>query len=67
MTSCGRHALVKNDAFVMKLRDKNVEVLRFQTLLAEALDQPGGREFLDERLTTATQVGPALDEPLSIW
>ena len=55
----------EHDAFTMKLRDKGVEVLHFQTLLAEALDQPGGREFLDERLTTATQVGPALDEPLS--
>jgi arginine deiminase len=55
----------EHDAFTMKLRDKGVEVLHFQALLAEALDQPGGREFLDERLTTATQVGPALDEPLS--
>ena len=55
----------QHDAFSQGLRDKGVEVLHFQTLLKEALDQPGAREFLDERLTNATQVGPALDEPLS--
>ncbi|MCB0898202.1 MAG: arginine deiminase [Actinobacteria bacterium] len=55
----------EHDAFSQKLRDKGIEVLHFQTLLKEALDQPGAREFLDERLTSATQVGPALDEPLS--
>ena len=36
----------------------------FHDLLAEALDQPGAREFLQDRLTTATRFGPALDKPL---
>jgi arginine deiminase len=41
-----------------------VMVHHFATLLAEALDQPGAREFLQERLTTANRFGPALDRPL---
>ena len=39
-------------------------VHHFADLLAEALDQPGAREFLQDRLTTATRFGPALDKPL---
>ena len=46
----------EHDAFSQKLRDKGIEVLHFQTLLKEALEQPGAREFLDERLTSAIQV-----------
>ena len=39
-------------------------VHHFADLLAEALDQPGAREFVQDRLTTATRFGPALDKPL---
>ena len=45
-------------------RQQGVVVHHFADLLAEALDQPGAREFVQDRLTTATRFGPALDEPL---
>jgi arginine deiminase len=54
----------EHDAFVAQLREHGVVVHHFHTLLAEALDQPGARAFLQERLTTATRFGPSLDAPL---
>jgi arginine deiminase len=54
----------EHDAFVAQLEVHGVVVHHFATLLAEALDAPGAREFLQERLTTATRFGPALDAPL---
>jgi arginine deiminase len=54
----------EHDAFVDQLRSRGVVVHHFAALLAEALDEPGAREFLQERLTTATRFGPALDKPL---
>jgi arginine deiminase len=59
-----QRAREEHDAFVQKLRDKGVTVHLFEQLLAEALDQPGGREFVQDELTTATRFGPALDKPL---
>ena len=54
----------EHDAFVGQLTDRGVVVHHFAQLLAEALEQPGARQFLQDRLTTATQFGPALDAPL---
>lgn len=54
----------EHDAFAQQLTDHGVVVHHFAQLLAEALDEPGAREFLQYRLTTATQFGPALDAPL---
>lgn len=54
----------EHDAFAQQLTDHGVVVHHFAQLLAEALDQTGAREFLQDRLTTATQFGPALDAPL---
>ena len=54
----------EHDAFVAQLESRGVVVHHFADLLAEALDQPGAREFLQDRLTTATRFGPALDKPL---
>jgi arginine deiminase len=54
----------EHDAFVAQLRRAGVKVHLFGDLLAEALDEPGAREFLQERLTTATRFGTALDGPL---
>jgi arginine deiminase len=54
----------EHDAFVAQLEAQGVLVHHFATLLAEALDVPGAREFLQDRLTTATRFGPALDKPL---
>lgn len=54
----------EHDAFVAQMQHRGIVVHHFETLLAEALDQPGAREFLQDRLTTATRFGPALDAPL---
>src|ERR671933_34789 len=54
----------EHDAFAALLRSAGVVVDDFSTLLAEALDVPGAREFLADRLATATRFGPALDRPL---
>jgi arginine deiminase len=54
----------EHDAFAAQLESHGVVVHHFATLLAEALDQPGAREFLQQRLTTANRFGPALDRPL---
>jgi arginine deiminase len=59
-----QRAREEHDAFVSKLRDKGVRVHHFGDLLAQALDQPGAREFVQEELTNATRFGPALDKPL---
>jgi len=54
----------EHDAFVGQLRARDVTVHYFHDLLATALDAPGARRFLQDRLTTATRFGPALDKPL---
>ena len=54
----------EHEAFQQILRDLGVTVYLYHDLLAEALDQPGAREFLQDRLTTATRFGTALDHPL---
>jgi len=54
----------EHDAFAATLEACGVRVHHFATLLEEALDEPGAREFLQDRLTTATRFGPALDKPL---
>jgi hypothetical protein len=59
-----QRAREEHDAFAEKLRAKGVKVYLFHDLLAEALDEPGAREFVQEELTTATRFGPALDAPL---
>jgi arginine deiminase len=55
----------EHDAFVAQLRAHGVVVHHFGALLTEALDQPGARKFLQDRLATATRFGPALDAPLA--
>lgn len=57
-------ARVEHDAFVAELENHGVVVHHFADLLAEALDQPGARELLQEELSTAHRFGPALDGPL---
>lgn len=57
-------ARVEHDAFVTALESHGVVVHHFADLLAEALDQPGARELLQEELSTAHRFGPALDGPL---
>ncbi len=54
----------EHDMFVAQLQGLGVRVHHFHTLLSEALDQCGARQFLQDQLTTATRFGPALDKPL---
>jgi arginine deiminase len=54
----------EHDSFVGQLTERGVVAHQFAALLAEALVEPGAREFLQERLTTATRFGLALDGPL---
>ncbi len=54
----------EHDAFAGLLRERGVVVHYFADLLAQALDRPGARDFLGERLATSTRFGPALDRPL---
>lgn len=54
----------EHDAFVRQLQREGVVVHRFADLLTAALDEPGAREFLQQRLTTATRFGPGLDQSL---
>ncbi len=54
----------EHDAFAATLEGRGVKVHHFATLLAEAIDEPGAREFLQDRLSTANRFGPALDRPL---
>ncbi|MDQ2852014.1 MAG: arginine deiminase family protein, partial [Actinomycetota bacterium] len=56
----------EHDLFSGQLRSHGVVVHEFSQLLREALDMPGAREFLIERLTIATRFGPALDKPLDL-
>ena len=60
-----QRAREEHDAFVAEAarQGRHRAPLRTQ-LLAEALDEPGAREFVQDELTTATRFGPALDAPL---
>ncbi|MBI4940090.1 MAG: arginine deiminase, partial [Actinobacteria bacterium] len=53
----------EHDAFAQVLRDRGVVVHHFAELLATALDVPGARAFLGERLVTSIRFGPARDTP----
>jgi arginine deiminase len=54
----------EHDAFVETLREHDVVVHHFADLLAEAIDEPGAREFLARRLSTPFRFGPVLEHHL---
>jgi len=56
----------EHDTFVGQLRERQVTVHYFRDLLSTALDTPGARQFLQERLRTTTRFGPALDKPMGV-
>lgn len=58
-------ARAEHDAFQQKLRSFGVEVFEFGSLLQQAIDAPGAREWLTDRLTTENRFGAALEGPLS--
>jgi len=59
-----QRAQQEHDGFAAVLRGHGVAVHYFGDLLTEALEVPGAREFLADRLATAVRFGPALDRPL---
>ena len=59
-----KRAREEHDAFAQTLRDKGVEVIYYEDLLAETLDLPEGRAFVLDRLCTPENLGPLLADPL---
>jgi len=60
----GASAREEHDAFVAKLRAKNVTVHLFDELLGQSLDIPEAREWLYSRIATPEKVGYQLLAPL---
>ena len=57
----------EHDAFAQALRDRGVEVLYLQQLLAEVLDDPVAREAVIDVAIAPTVVGPSLAATLRRW
>ncbi len=57
-------AQAEHDAFAAALTGRGVVVHYFSDLLAQALDQPGARDFALRRLEMVNRFGPALEQPL---
>src|ERR1041384_608212 len=53
--------------FVLKLRERGVEVLELHDLLAETLTDKGAREWVLDRRITPNDVGPGLAPLLRAW
>jgi arginine deiminase len=56
----GSKARLQHDVFTEALRDRGVTVYLFADLLAEAIEAPGGREFVTERICTPARFGPSM-------
>ncbi|MFD8717052.1 arginine deiminase [Streptomyces sp. NPDC059629] len=59
-----KRAREEHDAFAQVLRDHGTRVHYFADLLARALDVPGARDWLLDRVVTPAGVGPALVDPV---
>src|SRR5436309_2642658 len=59
-----KRAREEHDAFAQVLRDRGVTVHYFADLLAGALDDPVGRQWVLDRVITEDAVGPTLVAPL---
>jgi arginine deiminase len=57
----------EHDAFAQALRDRGVEVLHLQPLLAETLDLPEARAEVLDAAVAPTVVGPTLAAGLRTW
>lgn len=54
--------------FVLKMKDRGIEVYDIQELLADVLDQvPEGRKFLLDRRITKNYLGPTIAEIIRPW
>lgn len=56
----GSKARLQHDVFTETLRDYGVTVHFFADLLAEAIEAPGGREFVTERICAPARFGPRM-------
>lgn len=56
----GSKARLQHDVFVEALRERGVTIHFFADLLAEAIEAPGGREFVTERICTPIRFGPSM-------
>jgi arginine deiminase len=56
----GSKARLQHDALTEALSEHGVTVHFFADLLAEAIEAPGGRDFVTERVCTPTRFGPRL-------
>jgi len=59
-----RRARQQHDAFADLLRDRGVEVLYLETLLAEALEVPAGRKWVLDRAVTPFTVGAGMSDEI---
>lgn len=62
-----RKARQQHDAFADLLRDRGVEVLYFETLLAEALAQADARRWLLDRAVTSFTVGAGMFDEIRAY
>jgi arginine deiminase len=53
--------------FVLKMRERGIEVLELHDLLAETLVNPAARQWLLDRRITANDVGLGMERPLRAW
>jgi arginine deiminase len=53
--------------FVLKMRERNIEVLEMHEMLAGAMDVPAGRKFVLDRRVTGNTVGPIAAEAIRPW
>jgi arginine deiminase len=53
--------------FVLKMRERDVEVLELHDLLADVLDDPEARRWVLDRRITANEVGLGLERVLRPW
>jgi arginine deiminase len=57
----------EHDAFCELVRDRGVEVFEAETLLAEALGQPGAKEWVADHVLNERQVGIGASERARSW
>ena len=53
--------------FVLKMRDRGIEVLDFSELLGEAMEDKEARRFVLQRRVTRNTLGPVIGEALYPW
>ena len=60
-------AKIEHDAFCEVMRERGVEVFHAEKLLAEALDQPGVREWVSDKILSEREVGITAADRAREW